>query len=54
MSFKEKFMKVMIAKGFSETDINEAKQYVRDAWGDSNLKECWINWINAEHAKGWR
>lgn len=57
--FKEKFIQVLTAKGFSEADLEEAKQVVRDAWniaketGDSTLKDCWINWIN-EQAEIWR
>ena len=57
--FKEKFLQVLVAKRFSEADIEEAKQCVIEAWniaketGDSYLKECWINWIN-EEAKIWR
>ncbi len=51
--FKERFLQVLTAKGFSEADIEEAKDYVRRAWSDPILKECWINWINEEY-KVWR
>lgn len=52
--FAEKALAVFKAKGFTATDIEEAKQQIREAWGDANLKELWINWINSEHVKGWR
>ncbi len=51
--FADKALAVFHAKGFAETDIEEAKQMIREAWKDEELKECWINWINEEY-KVWR
>lgn len=54
MTFAEKALAVFKAKGFSEADIEEAKDYVRRAWSDETLKTCWVDWINSEFEKGWR
>lgn len=53
MNFQEKFIRVLTAMGYSEADIEEAKDFVRRAWPDANLKSCWINWIN-ESYEVWR
>jgi len=47
--FAEKALAVFKAKGFNEEDINEARAMASEAWKDEGLKECWINWINAQH-----
>lgn len=53
MTFAEKALAVFAAKGFSQYDIDEAKQMIREAWNIPHLKECWINWIDEEF-KVWR
>lgn len=53
MTFQEKFLMVLTAMGYSAEDIEEAKQAVREAWANAELKANWINWIN-ENAKVWR
>lgn len=53
MTFAEKCVQVWTAQGYTAADIEEAKQVIRNAWADSELKQLWINWIN-EQAKVWR
>ena len=54
MTFADKALLVFHAKGFTDSDIEEAKKMIREAWSDKDLKECWINWINSEYEMGWR
>lgn len=54
LAFGEKALAVFKAKGFTDSDIEEAKQAIRDDWKDADKKQMWINWINSEFEAGWR
>jgi hypothetical protein len=48
LSFSEKALRVFKAKGFTEADIEEAKEAIRKDWPDLELRKLWINWIEKE------
>ena len=48
MTFADTCLMVFRAKGFTPEDIEEAKQAVREAWPDVELRAMWISWIDNE------
>lgn len=53
MTFAEKSLMVFRAMGYSDADIEEVKQVIREAWADMELRQKWVNWINKQ-AEVWR
>ncbi len=51
MKFAEKTLAVFKLKGFSEADIQEAKEAINKAWNNPPLKQMWINWIDTEYER---
>ena len=53
MTFADKCMMVFKAKGFTDAEIEESKQAIREAWPDEQMRTLWVGWINAE-AEVWK
>lgn len=51
MTFAETCLMVFRSMGYTESDIEEAKQVIREAWAIPEMKMLWVNWIK-EQAKG--
>lgn len=53
MTFAEKAVIVFKHLGYSDADIEEAKDVIRAAWPDMELRSKWIDWINKQVEVCW-
>ncbi len=51
MTFTEKAMSVFRSKGFTEDDVQEAKEAINADWNDPYMKQLWIDWIDNEYER---